>query len=119
MFQASTGGVGGGYPAGLTPLMNAALSRSNEVVDVLLLAGANTNTVDSNGHTALTYALTSKDMAIIDKLSVLTTEGREEAFRMIASNRINISEPLLQFIRESLSTTGKILFGSKFAFALK
>ena len=99
--------------------MQAALSRSNEVVDVLLLAGANPNTVASDGRTALTNALQSKDMAIIDKLSVRTTEGREMAFRVIAGERINISEPLLQFIRESLSTTGKILFGSKFAFALK
>ena len=117
MFQASTGGDG--HPAGRTPLMEAARQRSNEVVDVLLLAGANPNTVASDGNTALTAALQSKDMAIIDKLSVRTTEGRKEAFYCIASYRINISEPLLQFIRESLSTTGKILFGSKFAFALK
>ena len=108
MFQASTGGYG--IPAGRTPLMSAAKSRSNEVVDVLLLAGANPNAVDSVGWAALNYALQSKDMQVIDKLCVLTTEGRKVAFQMIAEKRLNISEPLQAFITDSL--TGSTLFGT-------
>ena len=88
--------------------MDAALNRSNEALDVLLLAGANPNKVASNGDTALFYALQSKDMQVIDKLCVLTTVGRKKAFYMIACRRLNISEPLLQFIRDSL-TTGKYI----------
>ena len=90
--------------------MAAARTRSIEALNVLLQGGANPNKVNSNGSTALRNALQSKDMAIIDKLCVKTTEGRKGAFYMIASTRLNISEPLQAFITDSL--TGSTLFGT-------
>ena len=86
--------------------MQAALSRSNEVVDVLLQAGADPNIVQSDGTTALCLALESGDLAIIDKLCAVTTttQGREKAFYWIARKRIALSGPLATFVSHSLCT---------------
>ena len=94
--------------------MSAALTRSNEVIQVLLAAGANPNCVDSNGRTALTHAIQSKDFSTMELLCSITKVGREEAFRMISEERLDISasEPVLQFIRDSLHTTGAHIGGS-------
>ena len=86
--------------------MQAALSRSSEVVDVLLQAGADPNIVLTDGETALSYALQSGDLAIIDKLCAVTTttQGREKAFYRIARERIALSGPLATFVSHSLCT---------------
>ena len=97
----------------------AAMTKSYEAVNVLLSAGADTNTVDSAGCTALVYALMSKDnTAIIDRLCGLTIniEGREKAFRMIAEERINMSGPLQIFIIDSLRNTGRQNFRKEAAY---
>ena len=96
-----------GRQAGVTPLMMAAMCRSNEAVDVLLQAEADPNTVDSAGYTALVYALQSKDMTTIDKLCCLTTVGREMAFAKIGQTRVQMSRHLLAFITDSLGHTGR------------
>ena len=90
--------------------MCAAVTRSSEAVDVLLIAGANPNKVDSFGRTALSCALQSRDMTTVDKLCGHTTVGRKWAFQMIARERMNISGPLLKFIKESLWNTGSAMF---------
>ena len=94
--------------------MSAALTRSNEVIQVLLAAGANPNCVDSTGGTALTHAIQSKDFSTMELLCSITKVGREGAFRMISEFRLDISDskPVLQFIRDSLHTTGAHIGGS-------
>ena len=92
---------------GVTPLMFAAKNRSIEATDVLLHEGANPNTVDSYGRTALFCALQSKDMKTIDKLCGLTKVSAEKAFQKISDTRINISGPLLTFITKSIWNTGR------------
>ena len=90
--------------------MWAAYTRSYKTVDLLLQAGADYNLTSSDGHTALTMALHSKDSAMIDKLCSITTEGRKMAFVTIAQCKVNITEPLRRFVTESLSIRGNILF---------
>ena len=48
----------------VTPLMMAAKTRSKEVLDVLLQAGADPNKVDTEGHTAFVYALQSNGITL-------------------------------------------------------
>ena len=93
--------------------MSAALTRSNEVIQVLLTAGADPNIIDSNGNTALTHAIQSEDISTMELLCSITKVGRKGAFRWIGEKRLDISdsEPVLQFIRDSLATTGAHTLG--------
>ena len=106
--QATVEGIGGGMRPGRTPLMAAALSRSNEAVDVLLRAEADTNIVDSVGGTVVLFAMQSTDLAIINKLCgvITNTEDRKEVFELIARKRIAMSGPVVKYVSASVQNTG-------------
>ena len=89
--------------------MEAALTRSLETVDTLLQAAADPNIVDNDGNTALCYALSTGDLAVIDKLCPVTTttRGRHEALARIARKRIALSGPLETFVLQCVQSTGR------------
>ena len=89
--------------------MTAAKCRSNDAIDVLLHAEADPNIIDSNGRTALSLAIFSKDIATIDKLCgvTTTTRVRKEVFKNIADKRITMSGPLAKYVTDSLSNAGE------------
>merc|ERR1712008_88102 len=97
----------GGLPAGRTPLMAAAWSRSREVVELLMgKDGVDVDKADSAGHTALLYVLLGGDEEIVDKIAgkTKTKVGLEDTYHMIARKKVKMTEALGVFVRQTADT---------------
>ena len=92
--------------------MHAAFNSSREVVELLMGEdGVDVDKADSDGHTALWYALLGGDEDIVDKLAgkTKTKVGLEDTYKEIAQNKVKMTEALAVFVRQ---TTGRIMFGT-------
>ena len=81
--------------AGRTPLMAAAWSSSREVVELLMgEGGVDVEKADSDGHTALWYALLGGDEDFVDKLAgkTKTKVGLEDTYKEIAQNKVKMTK---------------------------
>ena len=59
----------------MTALMLAALDGNREAVDTLLRLGADPDILDSRGRPALYCALEAGDLALTERLALITTKG--------------------------------------------
>ena len=106
LYQGSLSG-GGGLPAGVTALMTAAKNCNKEVVDMLLDKGADVDKAATDDGTALSDALQGGDQEIIAMVAsrTRTVVGLERIYDMIARKKVEMSEPLEQFIRRTIGRT--------------
>ena len=102
--QATLNG-GTGYPAGRTPLMMAAINRSFNVVKLLKKWSADVNILDSDQWCAMTYALESKDEAMIEEVMpdvIPSGVGLQEIYKKIARYEVKMTQSMKVFIQKSL-----------------
>ena len=79
--------------------MNAAKTGSLEGIEMLLKAGADPNKEDSEGMTALAYAIVSGNIEIINKLAPVTTTGVDQIIIKLAQSSLNIEVELEKYLK--------------------
>ena len=96
---------GPGYYAGRTPLMMAAKNRSFNVVKLLKNWSADVNIFDSDQRCAMTYALETKDEALIEEVMpdvIPSGVGLQEIYKRIARYDVKMNQSMKAFIQKSL-----------------
>ena len=75
---------------------------------MLLDRGADADKADNDDDAALFYALQGGDQEIIDMVAsrTMTVVGLDDIYRMIAQEQVKMTEPLVQFIRDTIGRTG-------------
>ena len=81
-------------------LMNAAKTGSPEGVDMLLKAGADPNTEDSVGMTALAYGIVSGNIDVINLLAPVTSAGVDQIIIKLAQSILNIEGELENYLKK-------------------
>ena len=96
---------GTGYPAGRTPLMIAAENRSFNVMKLLKNWSADVNILDSDQRCAMTYALETKDEAMIEEVMpdvIPSGVGLQAIYKRIARYEVKMTQSMKTFIQKSL-----------------
>ena len=83
----------------LTPLMLAAQTNSEELVDLLLNENADPNQVDKENQSSLTHAILAENASIIARLFEITTVGMQNSLERLAEAFIDWKENSSSFER--------------------
>ena len=74
--------------------MNAAKTSSTEAVAILLRGHADPDIVDEEGWTALSYALKTNNVDIIERLAPITIVGIDTSISLLARTRLRMERGL-------------------------
>ena len=80
--------------------MNATKTGSPEGVIMLLQAGADPNTQNSEGMTALAFGIVSGHMNVIDLLAPVTAAGMDQIIIKLAQSKLEIRGELEKYLRQ-------------------
>ena len=83
----------------LTPLMLAAQTNSEELVELLLNENADPNQVDKDNQSSLTHSILAENASIIARLFEITTVGLQNSLERLAEAFIDWQENQSSFER--------------------